>query len=93
MTNGFVALPGLVAQGGFDLKLSAGHETELDFVAHRAANPPLLGDARHGGKTHAGRPAHHFQNARNRRHVLHGRDVRAEIGRHEEHSVQSPPKR
>jgi len=56
-----------------------GHQAEFDFIAHRAANPPLLGDARHGGKTHAGRSAHHFQNARNRRDTLHGSYVRAEV--------------
>jgi len=56
-------------------------------VAHCAANPALLGDPRHGRKTHAGRSAHHFENARDRRDALHGSDVRAEVGRHEAPSV------
>src|SRR5712664_3788142 len=76
-----------------DLQLPAGHQAELDFIAHRAANPPLLGDARHGGKTHAGRSAHHFQNARNRRDTLHGSYVRAEVGLHDGHLGTSRPKR
>ena len=91
--HGFVALPDFVAKGGLDLQLPAGHQAEFDFIAHRAANPPLLGDARHGGKTHAGRPAHHFQNARNRRDTLHGSYVRAEVGLHDEHLGTFPPKR
>jgi hypothetical protein len=64
------------------LKFPAGGQAEFNFVADRTANPPLLGDARHCGKTHAGRPADHFQNARNRRDNLHGSDICGEVGRH-----------
>jgi hypothetical protein len=80
--DGFVALPDLVADGGFDLKFPAGHQAELDFVSHGTADPPLLGDACYRGETHAGRAAYHFQNARNRCDTLHGGNIRAEVGSH-----------
>jgi hypothetical protein len=85
--DGFVALPDLVAKGSPDLKFPAGWQAEFNFVADRTANPPLLGNARHGRKTHAGRPADHFQNARNRRNALHGSDIRGEVARHDQPSV------
>jgi hypothetical protein len=53
-----------------------------DLVTHRAANPPILGDARDGGEAHAGGTAHHFENARHRCDPLHGSDIRIELGRH-----------
>jgi hypothetical protein len=81
--DGFVALPYFMADGGFELKFPAGCQAECDFIAHRAAYPSLFGDARDGGKTHAGRPADHLKNPRNRRDALHGGDVRAKVGRYD----------
>jgi hypothetical protein len=86
--DGFVVLPDLVAKGGFDHQFSAGYQAERDFVARCAANPALLGDARHGGETHAGRSADYFKNARDCRNTLHGSDIRAEVGRHDQLSLR-----
>jgi hypothetical protein len=43
--DGLVALPDLVADGGFDLKFPAGARPNSISVAHGTANPTLLGDA------------------------------------------------
>jgi hypothetical protein len=91
--DSLVAFTDLVANSGFDRQLSARHEAEPDFVARSAANPSLLGDARHRGETHAGRPADNFKNARDCRDILHGSDIRAEVGRHNPLSVNVPAKR
>jgi hypothetical protein len=80
--DGFAALPDLVADGGLDLEFPAGRKPERDLATHRAANPPILGDARDGGETHAGGTAHHFENARHRCDPLYGSDIRTELGRH-----------
>ena len=85
--DGFAALPDLVADGGFQFEFPAGHEAESDFVAHRAADPAVLGDARDGRKTHPGGATHHFKNARHRCDTLHGSDIGAEIGRHRQPST------
>src|SRR3981189_1424914 len=53
--DGLVALPDLVADGGFDFKFPAGHQAEFDFVAHGTANPTLLGDACYRGEAMPGR--------------------------------------
>ena len=39
-----------------------GIEAEVDFVAHGAGDPAILGDPRHRGEAHAGRAADHLQN-------------------------------
>ena len=87
--DGFVVLPDLVAKGGFDHQFPTGYQAERDFVAYRAANPPVLSDARHGGETHAGRSADYFKNARDCRNTLHGSDIRAEVGRHDQFSLRA----
>jgi len=40
-------------------------EIELDFVAHRAGDPALLGHPRHRGESHPRRAAHDIENHRN----------------------------
>jgi hypothetical protein len=44
--DGLMALPDLVADGGFDVEFRAGRQAERDLVAHRAADPALFGDAK-----------------------------------------------
>ena len=91
--DGLTALPDFVTDGGFDLQFPARRQPECDLVAHRAANPSLLGDAGDRGKAHAGRAADNFENARNRRDALHRGNIRVEVDRHDQPSDWSPPKR
>jgi hypothetical protein len=80
--HGLVRLPGLVADRGLDLQFAAGLQAEIDIVAHRAANPTLVGDAGDRSEPHPGGTAHDFQNARHGVDTLHGGDVIREIGIH-----------
>ncbi len=86
------ALAYLVADGGLDLELAAGLQAEPDFVVHRAADPPLFGDARDRGEPHAGDPADDIQDGRDGIDGADGIDVRPEIVL-EAHSVRETKRR
>lgn len=60
-----MALPDFMADGGFHLQFPTGNQAKLDFVTNRAADPPLVGDARDSRKAHSRGAANDFQNFRN----------------------------
>src|SRR3954453_18203860 len=60
------ALPDLMADRGLDLELVTGLQPERKFVTRGTCDPPVPGDAGNGGKPHAGGPADHVEDGRNR---------------------------
>ncbi|MGY4326253.1 hypothetical protein ACVWWG_000667 [Bradyrhizobium sp. LB7.2] len=61
------ALPDLMADRGLDLELVTGFQPERKFVTRGTGDPPVLRDAGNGRKSHAGGPADHVQDGRDRR--------------------------
>src|SRR5690606_30623507 len=70
------ALPDLMADGGFDLKLTAGLEPERDVVEDAAGDPSAVGDARDSGESHPRRAAHHVENGGHGVDLPDGIDIR-----------------
>jgi hypothetical protein len=81
-------LPDFLANRGFDLQLAAWLQTEGNFIAHRAGNPPCLGNPGDSGKTHARRAADDIQY---RRHRLYAGDRRNILGKTIPHEVRPSP--
>ncbi|MGY4597560.1 hypothetical protein ACVWXL_005306 [Bradyrhizobium sp. GM22.5] len=60
------ALPDLMADRGLNLELVTGFQPERKFVTRGTCDPPVLGDAGNGRKPHAGGPADHVEDGRDR---------------------------
>ncbi|HEY0567236.1 MAG TPA: hypothetical protein VGD13_03760 [Xanthobacteraceae bacterium] len=73
------ALSNFIADGGFDLQLTARLKTELNVIAYSARDPAIFGDARDSREAHAGDPAYNFQNSRHCIDALDGSHVRLEV--------------
>src|SRR3954454_20520152 len=64
--NSLTALPDLMADRGLDLELVTGLQPERKFVTRGTCDPAVLGDAGNGRKPHAGGPADHVEDGRDR---------------------------
>jgi hypothetical protein len=80
--DGLSVLSYLVADGGFDLQLAAFCQTEVYAIANRAAHPLLGRHAGDGDEAHAGYPADHIQDLRDRPDLLDGAYIRFNVDRH-----------
>src|ERR1700693_4266639 len=80
--NGFAASPDFVANRRFNLQLSARLKAELDFIAHAACDPTIVGDPCYGREPHAGRPAYDLEDRRHRCDAIDGGSIGFKVVRH-----------